>query len=118
MQLTPAVSDIVVTRISKSLGHISHGIQADFFKTDAGSMFERACQMMDCSDNEFLVAAAESAELLTRVQQSKAFEPSKLISIGGTVGESERPFVAFIKADMDAALAEGKKGGQTVLEIM
>lgn len=112
------VNDMVVGRISKSLGHQSHGIQADFFEVGADSMFQRACIMMDGTDSEFLALASESAKRLAKVQQAKAFEPSKLIAMSGTVTSSQRPFVAFIKADMEAALTEGKKDGQTVLEIM
>jgi hypothetical protein len=118
VHIDPTVSEMVVGRISKSLGHHSHGIQADFFDMGEGSMFRRACSMMDCPDDEFVVLARESAQRLAKVQQAKAFDPSKLIAMSGTVTASQRPFVAFIKADMEAALTEGKKGGQTVLEIM
>lgn len=118
VHLDAAVSDMVAGRIARSLGHHSHGIQADFTDLQPGSMFQRACAMMDGSDADFLKLARESAERLTKVQQAKAFDPSKLICMSGTVTASSRPFVAFIKADMEAALTEGKKGGQTVLEIM
>lgn len=118
VHIDPAVSEMVVGRISKSLGHHSHGIQADFFDVGAGSMFQRACSMMDCADKEFIALARESAQRLAKVQQAKAFDTSKLIAMSGTVTANQRPFVAFIKADMEAALTEGKKGGQTVLEIM
>jgi nucleoid-associated protein YejK len=118
VHIDPTVSEMVVGRISKSLGHHSHGIQADFFDVGAGSMFQRACSMMDGSDTEFVALARESAQRLAKVQQSKAFDPSKLIAMSGTVTASQRPFVAFVKADMEVALTEGKKGGQTVLEIM
>lgn len=118
IHLDSAVSDMVVGRVSKSLGHHSHGIQADFIDFGAESMFQRACALMDGTDNEFLKLAKESAQRLAKVQQSKAFEPSKLIVMSGTVTASQRPFVAFIKADLEKALTEGRKGGQTVLEIM
>ena len=118
VQLDLAVSDVVVKRISKSLGHQSHGIKADFLDFKDGSMFQRACTMMDGTDSEFLTLAQESAHRLAEVQQSKAFEPSKLIVMSGTVTVNQRPFVAFIKADLEEALTEGRKGGQTVLEVM
>lgn len=118
VHIDPSVSEMVVGRISKSLGHHSHGIKADFINVGQGSMFQRACSMMDCGEDQFIQLARESAQHLARVQQSKAFEPSKLIAMSGTVTASQRPFVAFIKADMEAALTEGKKGQQTVLEIM
>lgn len=118
VHIDPTVSDMVVGRLSRSLGHHSHGIQADFFEVGAGSMFQRACSMMDGTDDEFIALARESAQHLAKVQQSKAFDPSKLIAMSGTVTAGERPFVAFIKADMEVALTEGKKGGQAVLEVM
>lgn len=118
VHIDPSVGDMVVERISKSLGHQSHGIQADFFDVGAGSMFQRACSMMDGTDDEFIALARESAQRLAKVQQAKAFATSKLIAMSGTVTASERPFVAFIKADMEVALTEGLKGGQAVLEVM
>jgi nucleoid-associated protein YejK len=118
VQINPTVSEMVVGRICKSLGHHSHGIQAEFFDVGAGSMFERACSMMDGSDTEFIDLSRESAQRLAKVQQAKAFDPCKFISMSGTISASQRPFVAFIKADMEIALTEGNKGGQTVLEIM
>lgn len=118
VHIDPTVGEMVVERISKSLGHHSHGIQADFFNIGVGSMFQRACAMMDGTDEEFIELARESAQHLAKVQQAKAFEPSKLIAMSGTVTASERPFVGFIKADLEAALTEGKKSGQTVLEVM
>ncbi len=72
-------------------------------------MFHVLRPSMDGTDDEFIVLARESARHLAKVQQSKAFDPSKLIAMSGTVTASERPFVAFIKADMEVALTEGKK---------
>lgn len=118
VHLSAPVSDMVAGRIARSLGHHSHGIKADFTDLQPGSMFQRACSMMDGGDADFLKLAIESAERLTKVQQAKAFDPSKLISMSGTVTATSRPFVAFIKADLEVALTEGKKSGQTVLEIM
>ena len=118
VHLADDVINMVAGRIALSLGHQSRGIQADFTDLQPGSMFQRACAMMDGSDVDFLRLANESALHLTKVQRTKAFPPSKLIAMSGNVTASSRPFLAFIKADTDAALTEEKKGGRTVLEIM
>jgi hypothetical protein len=112
------VSDVVVARISKALGHNSHGVQADVEETADGSAFSLACSMMDCIDQDFKQHAQEAAEKLTRVQLSKSFNPAKLISMSGTVGAISRPFAAFIKADLEQALSETTKQGQSVLDVL
>jgi hypothetical protein len=112
------VTEMVADRIVKSLGHHSHGIQADFTNLKPGSMFQRACAMLDGSDADFLRLANEAAVVLTEVQITKAFPSSKLIAMSGTVTASSFPFVAFIKADMDTALTEEEQSGQNVLALM
>lgn len=112
------VSDVVVTRISKTLGHNSHGVQADFEDTSDDSAFSLACLMMDCTDLEFKALAKAAAEKLTKVQLSKAFNSAKLISMSGTVGAIGRPFTAFIKADLEQALSETTRQGHSVLDVL
>jgi hypothetical protein len=112
------VSDVVVARISKALGHNSHGVQADFEDTGDDSAFSLACAMMDCADPDFKSHAQTAAEKLAQVQLSKAFNSAKLISMSGTVGAISRPFAAFIKADLEQALAETTKQGQSVLDVL
>ncbi len=68
VHLSAPVSDMVAGRIARSLGHHSHGIKADFTDLQPGSMFQRACSMMDGGDADFLKLASESAERLTKVQ--------------------------------------------------
>lgn len=116
--LDRTVADLVVTRLTKALGNQSHGVQADFQEVADGSMFMRSCVMMDCSANEFVRHVQDAAEKLTRVQLSKSFSPSKLISMKGSVGNPARPFVAFIKAELEMALTERKRGSESVLEIL
>jgi hypothetical protein len=118
LHLAPAVNDIVVLRITKALGHHSHGVQADFVDTGNESVFERACSLMGCSDADFLVHAQAAADKLTKVQQSKALNPAKLITISGTVTANSHPFAAFIKAELQEALSETKQKGLTTLEIL
>lgn len=118
LQLSGAVSDVVVARISKALGHNSHGVQADIEDTSDGSAFVLACVMMDCADQDFKTHAQAAAEKLTKVQLSKAFHSAKLISMSGTVGAIGRPFVAFIKADLEQALSETTNQGQLVLDVL
>jgi len=113
-----AVSDVVVARISKALGHNSHGVQADFEDTNDDSTFALACVMMDCTDADFTTHAHAAATKLTQVQQSKAFSSAKLISMSGKVGAIGRPFAAFIKADLEQALSETTKQGQSVLDVL
>lgn len=118
LHLSGAVNDVVVTRISKALGHNSHGVQADFEDTSNNSAFALACEMMDCNDTAFKAHAQAAAEKLTQVQLSKAFNSAKLISMSGTVGAIGRPFAAFIKADLEQALSETTKQGQSVLDVL
>lgn len=118
LHLSGDVNDIVVTRISKALGHNSHGVQADFEDITDDSAFTLACGMMDCSDAEFKTHARAAAEKLTQVQLSKAFNSAKLISMSGTVGAIGRPFAAFIKADLEQALSETTRQGQSVLDVL
>lgn len=118
LQLSGTVSDVVVARISKALGHNSHGLQADFKDTSHDSTFALACVMMDCADPDFKIHAQVAAEKLTKVQLSKAFHSAKLISMNGTVGAIGRPFVAFIKADLEQALSETSNQGQLVLDVL
>lgn len=118
LQLNGAVNDVVVARISKALGHNSHGVQADFEDTSDNSAFELACAMMDCDNPEFKTHAQVAAEKLTKVQLSKAFNSAKLISMSGTVGAVARPFVAFIKADLEQALSETSNDGQLALNVL
>lgn len=118
LRLAHDVGDVVVTRITKALGHHSHGVEAEFQLTDTGSMFDHACTMMDCGDEDFLTHAQNAAEKLTRVQQAKSLKPAKLISISGKVTANGRPFTAFIKAELQEALSETRKQGQSVLEIL
>lgn len=117
LTFTPDVGDVVVGRVTQALGHRSHGVQVDFIEVGDASMFSVACSMMDCDDAQFVVAAQSAAERLTRVQQAKSLKPAKLISMSGTVTAHSRPFVAFIKAELQEALSETKQGGHTVLEI-
>jgi hypothetical protein len=112
------VSDVVVARISKALGHNSHGVQADFEDTANDSAFSFACSMMDCTDHDFKANAQAAAEKLTKVQLSKSFNSAKLISMSGTVGAIGRPFAAFIKADLEQALSETTKHGQSVIDVL
>ena len=118
IQLDPKVTEVVVGRISKALGHHSHGIKADFTETGVGSMFERACTMMDCNDDEFLQLSRDAAKSLAKAQLRQLYEPAKLVTMSGHVTAHGRPFTAFIKADMEAALTEQKREGQSVLEIL
>lgn len=118
LHLSPEVNDVVVTRISKALGHHSHGVQADIIESGTDSMFEHACFMMDCNDDDFIAHAQAAAERLTKVQQSKSLNPAKLISISGTVTANSRPFAAFIKAELQEALSEATQKGQSTLEIL
>jgi hypothetical protein len=104
--------------MSKALGHNSHGLQADFEDTGDDSAFSLACAMMDCSDPDFKTHAQTAAEKLAQVQLSKAFNSAKLISMSGTVGAIARPFAAFIKADLEQALSETTKQGQSVLDVL
>jgi hypothetical protein len=115
---TGTVSDVVVARITKALGHNSHGLQADFDDTTDNSAFALACAMMDCSDTDFKDHAHTAAEKLAQVQLAKAFNSAKLISMSGTVGAISQPFTAFIKADLEQALAESTKHGQSVLDVL
>lgn len=118
LKLTADVSDVMVKRITKALGHHSHGVQADIVDTSSDSIFIQACAMMDCVDSEFIAHAKKVAEKLAKVQQSKALNPAKLICISGTVTANSRPFVAFLKAELQEALTEAKQGGQSTLEIL
>lgn len=119
LRLAQGVSDVVVTRITKALGHNSHGIQADLRETGDDSIFAVSCAMMDCtSDADFAGYAQVVAEKLTKVQLSKSLETAKLISMSGTVTALSRPFVAFIKADLEQALSETTRQGKSVLEIL
>lgn len=118
VRIEPSVSNVVVARISKALGHHSHGIQADFTDLGDGSMFQRACAMMDSTDDAFLELAREAALKLARAQLRQMYAPAKLITMSGEVTAQARPFVAFIKADLEEALTEQKRHGQTVLEIL
>jgi hypothetical protein len=118
VRLEKKVADVVVGRLAKALGHHSHGIKADFTDVAADSMFHRACTMMDCDDDGFLKLAGEAAHKLARAQMRNLYEPAKLVSMSGFVTPLERPFVAFIKADLEAALTEQKRGKQVVLEVL
>lgn len=118
LHLSGAVSDVVVIRISKALGHNSHGVQADFEDISDDSAFALACIMMDCPDLDFKTYAQAAAEKLAQVQLSKAFNSSKLISMSGTVGAIGRPFTAFIKADLEQALSETTMQGQSTLDVL
>jgi hypothetical protein len=118
LHLNGTVSDVVVARMSKALGHNSHGVQADFEETADDSAFSLACSMMDCTDTDFKAHAQAAAEKLTKVQLSKSFSAAKLISMSGSVGTIGRPFAAFIKADLEQALSETTKQGQSVLDVL
>lgn len=118
LTFTADVGDVVVGRVTQALGHRSHGVQVDFIDIEAASMFTVACSMMDCDDAQFVIEAQSAAERLTRVQQAKSLKPAKLISMSGTVTAHGRPFVAFIKAELQEALSETKQRGHTVLEIL
>ena len=118
LRLSAAVNDAMVVRIAKALGNHSHAVQTDIIESDSDSMFERACLMMECSDTDFINHAQAAAEKLVRVQQSKSLSPAKLISISGKVTANERPFVAFIKAELQEALSETERLGQLTLEIL
>lgn len=118
LRLSAEVNDVMVKRITKALGHHSHGVQADIIDGGADNMFERACFMMDCNDADFIAHAQAAAEKLTKVQQSKSLNPAKLICISGTVTANTRPFTAFIKAELQEALSEAKQQGQSTLEIL
>lgn len=116
--LSTEVSDVMVTKITKALGHHSHGIQVDIIESGVGSMFEHACLMMDCTDTDFIAHAQAAAEKLTKVQQAKSLNPAKLICISGTVTANSRPFTAFIKAELQEALSESSQQGKSTLEIL
>lgn len=118
VRLDRAVSDVVVARISKALGSRSHGLQAEFSDTGLDSMFARTCQMMDCEDSEFLSHASEAAKRLATVQMAKPLEASKLITMSGVATSHERPFVAFVKAELEMALTETRQGNEHVLRVL
>ncbi len=118
LQLSTDVNDVMVKRITKALGHHSHGVQADIIETGSDSMFMHACVMMDCSDGDFITHAKVVADKLAKVQQSKSLNPAKLICISGTVTANSRPFAAFLKAELQEALTETKQGGESALEIL
>ncbi len=118
LHLSTEVSDAVVTRITKALGNHTHGVQTDIIDAGSESMFQRACLMMNCNDDQFVTQARNAAKKLARVQQSKSLKPAKLICISGSVTANSRPFVAFIKAELQEALSERNQKGQPTLAVL
>ena len=118
LQLSSEVNDAVVTRITKALGKNARGVQTDIVDVGTDSIFQCACLMMDCDENQFVTQAQIAAEKLARVQHSKAFKPAKLICIRGTITKNFRPFIAFVKAELQQALSESQIQGQPTLEVL
>lgn len=118
LRLSSDVSDAVVIRMTKALGNHTHGVQTDIIDVGNESTFQRACLMMDCDDDQFVNQTQEVAIKLARVQQSKSLKPAKLICISGSVTANSRPFVAFVKAELQEALSERNQKGQPSLEVI
>lgn len=110
--------DIFSKRVSKSLGHRSHGIQLSFHNTGPGSFFQKSVDLMDGCDDLFLKTSKDVAESLSQAQRSKSLAASKLIVISGVTSEDQVPFAAVIKADMQDALTEKIEGTKTTLTVL
>lgn len=110
--------DMFNRRIAQALGHKSRGVQADFRDTDGGSFFQDAVGMMHGNERQFIDLSMAAADRLAKAQLNRDYAPSKLIVLSGTVTKLQRPFSAFVKADMQDALGEKTEGGKTVIDYL
>lgn len=116
VQIPDDAKDMFIRRLSKALGHSSHGIQMDFSNVGEGGFFQRAAAAMRCTDAEFLTASKQFAVDLTLAQSVRDFSPSKLIVVSGRVGELQRPYLTVVKAEMQDGLGEAQENQQTVIQ--
>ncbi len=116
VEVTGSAIDMFVRRITKALGSRSHGLKADVRDAEVSSVFQNACEMMDCGDARFIELAQKCANQLAAAQATRPMDPCKLITITGEVSALQRKYVAFIKADLQDALAEKKQSHKKTLD--
>jgi hypothetical protein len=116
--LPPTGVDMFTKRIAQSLGHHSHGIQAQFESTGPGSFFEHAVDLMEGDDSTFLKTSRSLADSLTRTQQAKSLADSKLLVLSGLTSKQARPFCAVVKAELQDAFSENEAKGEAVIDYL
>jgi hypothetical protein len=117
VNLTGPTHDMVVKRLTKVLGKNSHGIEATFDETEAGSFFQLGAGMMSATDADFRTASSVIAKSLAKAQSHRP-PPCKLIVVGGEVTVNAYPFLAVIKAELQEALTERSTSGATTLNLL
>jgi hypothetical protein len=110
--------DMFTRRIAQSLGHHTHGIQAQFDKTGPGSFFLDAVDLMDGDDALFISTSKTVADNLAKAQQSKSLAASKLLIVSGYTSKQQRPYCAVVKAELQDALAEKVERGKSIVDYL
>ncbi len=117
VNLTGPTHDMVVKRLTKVLGKNSHGIEASFDDTEAGSFFQLGASMTTANDVDFLAASHVIAKSLAKAQSHRP-PPCKLIVMSGAVTLNAYPFLAVIKAELQEALTERSTSSKTTLSLL
>lgn len=99
ISLSVTAKSTLQSRLTKSLGNKSHGIEMSIVSIDEGSFFHTASHMMHKDLNGFIEDSGKFAHSLTDAQFSTSAPSGVLIVLRGRVGNDSHPFICVIKAE-------------------
>lgn len=121
IQLEPDARDALQQRITAALGHASHGLEMSIRKTEDGTIWAKAKQIVDAATDEatFVTASQSIAASLAHAQVSKSIPGGVVVVVYGMAGHPGIPFTCIIKAEPHAGFTR-KVGntGELILEFL
>lgn len=92
--------DALRGRIVSAMASPAKCLQMAICKTEPGSMFHLASQLVDADDALFVTQSRQTAELLADAQKSRKIPGGILVAFTGSAGAPARRLVGIIKAEV------------------
>ena len=92
--------DALRGRIVSAMASPAKCLQMAINKTELGSMFHLATQLVDDDDQLFITQSQQAAELLADAQASRKIPGGILVAFTGRAGAPARRLVGIIKAEV------------------
>jgi hypothetical protein len=99
-QLDGDAVDALRARVVTAMSSPAKCLQMDISKSDPGSMFHLASQLVDADDLLFVKESRRTAELLADAQISRKIPGGILVAFTGSAGVPARRLVGVIKAEV------------------
>ncbi|MHB1300522.1 MAG: nucleoid-associated protein [Burkholderiales bacterium] len=92
--------DALRGRIVSAMANPTKSLQMAISKSDPGSMFHLASQLVDADDELFVTQSRQTAELLANAQISRKIPGGILVTFTGSAGAPPQRLVGIIKAEV------------------